>query len=233
LYGLVPAGDGGRVSVGTGVSNDASFGGSNNRRLDVSAEYQWANGLSVGTNGLTFAIERNPQFQYGVGLGYDMGRKADGGSLVGMGDVPGHLIVGGFFNYGLTRDFNLTSALRVGSGEGGKGAVLDLGAVYRMQLAPQWRLGFGVTTVWANRDYMQSFYGVTDAQSASSGNATYAPGAGFREVGANAALTYQINRELSATFAMTATSLVGDARNSPLVRNADSATGQIGLSYRF
>jgi outer membrane scaffolding protein for murein synthesis (MipA/OmpV family) len=158
---------------------------------------------------------------------------AESGALVGMGDVPGHIIAGGFFNYGLTRDFNLTSALRVGAGEGGKGALLDLGAVYRIQLSPQWRLGLGVTTVWANRDYTQSFYGVTDAQSASSGNAVCTPGAGFREAGANIALTYQINRELAATFAVTTSTLLGDARNIPVVRNPDSVNGLIGLSYRF
>ncbi len=232
LYGLVAPGDGGRISVGTGTALDDRFG-AGKQRLDVSAEYQWSNGFSIGTNGLGYAIGRSPQFQYGVGLGYDMGRKADGGALAGMGDVPGHLIAGGFFNYGLTRDFNLTSALRVGAGEGGKGAVLDLGAVYRINLSPQWRLGLGVTTTWANRDYMQSFYGVTDAQSASSGNAVYTPGAGFREVGANVALSYQINREVSATVGVAATSLMGDARNSPLARNPDSINGMIGLSYKF
>jgi outer membrane scaffolding protein for murein synthesis (MipA/OmpV family) len=60
-----------------------------------------------------------------------------------------------------------------------------------------------------------------------------APSAGFREAGANVALTYQINRELSATFAITTTTFLSDARNSPLVRNPDSVNGLIGLSYRF
>jgi outer membrane scaffolding protein for murein synthesis (MipA/OmpV family) len=142
--------------VGTGTSLDDRFG-AGNRRLHLSAEHQWANGLSICTNGLSYAIERDDRLRYGVGLGYDVGRKSDSGSLVGMGDVPAHLIAGGFFNFGLTRDFNLTSALRVGAGEGGKGAVLELGAVYRIHLLPQWRLGQGVTTVWANCDCMQSF----------------------------------------------------------------------------
>ena len=98
---------------------------------------------------------------YGAGLrlmeclglraqGTDFGRSESRSPvLAGMGDIKARPEIGGFFNFYLSRDFNLTSTLRYGSGNDRRGAQIDLGAVYAVQLAPQWRTSFGVSTTIA------------------------------------------------------------------------------------
>ena len=36
-----------------------------------------------------------------------------------------------------------------------------MGARHGLQLAPQWHLGFSVGATYVNRDYMQSYFGIT------------------------------------------------------------------------
>ena len=55
----------------------------------------------------------------------------------------------------------------------------------------------------------------------------------MRDVRANAALTHIFNRRLSATLAVSASSLQGDARSSPLTRQETTVSGVLGVAYAF
>jgi outer membrane scaffolding protein for murein synthesis (MipA/OmpV family) len=153
--------------------------------------------------------------------------------LRGLGDIPARPEAGAFFNMHLSRELSLSSSLRYGAGQDRNGLLLDLGAHYGWQLAPQWRLGGSVVATYVNRDYMQDYFGITPEQSVRSGYAVYEPGAGVRDVRLGASLTHFFNRDWALTAALSATSLQGDAKRSVIVRESTPVTGILALGYRF
>ena len=235
MYGD-PTGDG-AGTAGVAAVLGYRYMGSDERRSSVlpALEYRWKNGWFVGTtNGVGYKFSSDPSLQYGVRLTADFGRSESRSPLLaGMGDIKARPEIGGFFNYYFSRDFNLTSSLRYGSGNDRRGAQLDLGAHYGVQLAPQWRTTVGVSTTLVNSAYMQSHFGVTPAQALTSQNPAYEAGAGVRDVRVNASLTHFINAEWSVTGGLSASSLQGDAKNSPIMRERTPVTGLVAIGFRF
>ena len=227
--------DGGSVALA--VIAAPEYAGSDKLRTQVlpGFDYQWANGWFVGlTNGLGYDFSKRPDMQYGLRLTFNRGRDQDlSSALRGMGDVDFKPEVGAFYNYFASPQVFLTSSLRYGAGNGGRGLVLDLGAGWSTQLAAQWRMVLGGAVTAVNADYMQSFFGVTPKQSAASGYTVYTPSAGVRDLRANFSLNYFINREMTLTGALSVSALQGDAKSSPLTRQATSTSGVLALSYSF
>ncbi|MEJ6005615.1 MipA/OmpV family protein [Paucibacter sp. AS339] len=235
IYGAAPDRDGGMLALAA-ISGHEYQGSKKTRALLLpGVDYQWSNGFFAGTtNGLGFNFSKHPQMSYGLRVTADFGRDEDRSpALKGMGDIDIRPEIGGFFNYNLSQSFVLTSSLRYGSGNDRKGMLVDFGAVYLMVLAPQWRLGLGGAMTVANAEYQQSAFGVSLAQSASSGYKTYTPSAGVRDVRANASLTYSIDQRTGITAALSASSLQGDAKNSPLSQEKTSLNGVLAVTYLF
>jgi outer membrane scaffolding protein for murein synthesis (MipA/OmpV family) len=235
LSGAAPGKDGG--SVGAAFIAAYEYQGSDKRRTLVLPvlDYQWANGWFAGvTNGIGYNFSDAPEMQYGLRLTADLGRKESRTStLGGMGDIDPAVEGGAFFNYSLSQGLLLTSSVRYGAGADNKGLVVDLGAGYSTEIAPQWHLSAGTAITLANAHYMQSFFGVTGAQSAASGYAGYSAGSGARDVRAKLALTYSIDQRTSVTTVLSASSLLGDAKDSPLTRKRTSGSGVVAVTYAF
>jgi MipA family protein len=235
MYGD-PSGDG-QGTVGVAALAGYQYLGSNERRTSVlpALEYRWANGWFVGTtNGVGYKFASAPNLQYGLRVTADFGRSESRSSvLAGMGNIKARPEFGGFFNFYFSRDFNLSSSLRYGAGNDHNGAQLDLGAHYSWQLAPQWRTTVGVSTTFANGAYMQEHFGVNAAQAVTSQNPAYSAGAGLRDVRTSASVNYFITQEWTATAGLSLTSLQGDAKGSPIVRERTPLSGLAALSYRF
>ena len=235
LYGASRADDGG--TVGAAVIAGRKYQGSDERRtlLVPLLDYQWKNGWFVGTtNGLGYDFSKRPEMNYGVRLTADLGRnESRSTALRGLGNVDARPEIGVFYNYSLSPSLALTSSLRYGSGNERNGMVVDIGAVYSMVLAPPWRLGLGVSATVANANYMQTYFGVTPAQSARSGYAPYTASAGLRDVRASAALTYSVTPRVAITTILSASSLQGDAKGSPITRKRSTATGLVSAFYAF
>jgi MipA family protein len=235
LYG-VPAGEG-EGTVGAAVIMGHQYMGSDERRtrLFPALDYQWRSGWFAGTtNGIGYQFDSAPNLQYGLRLTVDLGRSENrSAALAGMGDIDVRPEASAFFNMFLTPEFFLTSSLRYGAGNDRKGALVDLGAGYAVQLAPQWRTAVGVGATIANGHYLQSYFGVSPEQAQTSAYAPYAAGSGLRDVRANASLNYFITAKWTLTGALSLSALQGDARDSPIVRQATSTTGVVVVSYRF
>jgi outer membrane scaffolding protein for murein synthesis (MipA/OmpV family) len=235
LYGAAPGKDGGLV--GGAVLAGTQYQGSDKRRTQVHLllDYQWANGWFAGTtNGIGYNFSASRSLQYGLRITGDLGRKESRSSaLRGMGDVDAKAEAGGFFNVALTPEFSITSSLRYGAGQDGKGLVADLGGAYSTSIAAQWRLSAGAGVSAANAEYMQSFFGVTAAQAAASGYSAYAPESGVRNGKVSLGLTYMASPRVSVTGGISANTLLGDAADSPLVRKKTSAVGLLAAAYAF
>jgi outer membrane scaffolding protein for murein synthesis (MipA/OmpV family) len=235
LYGAAPGKDGG--TVGLALVAGHQYRGSDERRTQLfpALDYQWSNGWFAGvTNGVGINLSNSQQQQFGVRLTADLGRKEKrSGALRGMGDIDARPEAGAFYNLVLSESVFVTSSLRAGSGDGGKGVVLDLGAGLATMLAPEWRLGTGVALSLANASHIQRFYGVTAAQATRSGYRVTSAGGGLRDLRANVALTHVIDLRQSVTLAVSANRLMGDAAGSPLTRQRSSMGGVLAYAWRF
>lgn len=232
-------GDGSQSSGRVGLVAIAGYQylGSDERRnmLLPTVDYRWANGWFAGVgNGVGYRFKSSEGLQYGVRLTADFGRKEHRSEVLrGLGDISARPEVGGFLNWQLSRDFSLSSSLRYGAGNDRDGLVIDLGAHYGLQLAPQWRLGGSLTASWVNRSTMQAYFGITPEQSARSGYAVSEVGAGLRDVRVGLGLIYFINRDWAATLALSANALQGDAKDSVIVRESTPVSAILGVGYRF
>ncbi len=239
LNQAAPGQEGGRV--GAVAIATYAYQGSDKQRLLLlpSLDYQWANGWFAGfTNGLGYNFSNAPQWQYGLRLTVDRGRKESRSSaLHGMGNIDPAAEGGAFFNYSPMRGLILTSSLRLGAGaksqDAGWGLIVDLGAGYTTVLDPKWRLGASSAITLANTHYMQSYFGVSQAQSGPSGYAVYAANAGARDARAGVSLTYAFDARTALTTVLSVSHLLGDAQNSPLTRKPTSGSGVLTLSYAF
>lgn len=232
----VPAGDGQGVA-GLAVIAGHEYLGSDQRKTMVwpSFSYQWTNGWFVGTgNGVGYKFHSPSNMQYGLRVTVDLGRdEGDAAALAGMGDIDMRPEFGGFFNYFITQEWFLTSSFRYGAGNDRNASQTDVGLGWSSALGSQWRLGLGVAATYVNSKYMQAFYGVTAEQSAASGYAAYAPGAGWRDVRGSASLTYSFTPEWSLTAAVAVRALQADVKASPIVKEDLPVTGLLAVSYLF
>ena len=224
-------------SAGAAVFSTPAYLGADKRRtlLLPVLDYQWANGWFAGvSNGIGVNFSDSPQMQYGLRLTVDAGRKESrANALRGMGDVAAAAEGGAFFNYAPLQGLVLTSSLRYGAGAQHKGLLVDLGAGYSSELAKNWRLGGGAGITFANAPYMQSFFGVSAAQAATSGYAVYTAGSGARDARAKLALTYSIDQRTSLTTVLSASRLLSEAKDSPLTRKRTSGSGVVAINYAF
>lgn len=225
--------DGGRVGLAA-IGTYEYSGSDETRNLVLPVlDYQWANGWFAGFNGVGRQWTHG-DLQYGAKLTVDFGREEGRSTaLRGLGNVDPSAELGGFVRYALGGGVAATSGLRAGSGVGNKGALWDVGLEFGRPLGADWRLGGGVTATYANSDYLQSYYGVTPAQAAASGYAVYTPSAGLRDVTAKVSLTYLFTPRVALTGVLSHTSLMGDAKDAPMVRRTSAATGLLALTYAF
>ena len=180
--------------------------------------------------------------EYGLGLllGYRIGRSdsnpgwiASAGSerLKGLGSVSAAMD-GGFSGYVVAFGVPLFAQVRVAL-TGDQGTIGVLGIYLPLEPNRDFTLTVVPSVAWANGKQMQAFYGVTPAQSAASGFATYSAGAGWQ----NASLELEGNFKLFGSWHLVGgvafQRLLGSAADSPLSQDKNQWSGLIGLSYKF
>lgn len=223
--------------IGLVALSSPTYAGADGRRAVVLPllDFQWASGWFAGvSNGFGINLSSDPQWQYGLRITADVGRKEKRAeALRGMGNIDPKLEGGAFLNLVLPSGWQATTSLRYGSGIGGGGLVADVGLGYSTALAPQWMLGLGAALSVVNADYMQSYFGVSASQAPRSGYAAYTPSAGLRDVRANGSLTYALDRRSAVTAAASVSRLAGDAADSPLTRKRNLASAVVVYTHAF
>ena len=233
---LVPFGEDTGL-VGGGIASRPAYLGSDQRRIRIAPllDYRWKNGWFAGTTyGAGYNFSKDRRMQYGARLSFDGGRdQDDAAALAGMGDIHPRPELGLFFNSLVVANVYVRTAVRYGSGNDRNGLALDLGTGAFFRLGANWRANAGVSTTWLNGNAMRSYFGVDADQSARSGYSVYTPSDGLRDVRLNGALFYIIDPRWSLMGTLAATRLVGDAADSPIVRDRTSLTAFFGARYRF
>jgi MipA family protein len=230
------------VTVGGGLAYAPDYEGSNDYEFSpfplVSASYKnyvFFEGMGLRANVLGLFADDLPVMA-GPTISYGGGRKAkDNKALEKLGNIDGGLNLGAFAGTQLgpiTLAMNLTKEVEKKRG----GLTADFSLGYTQQLSEQFSANVGVNATWANRKYMQEYFGISTAQSVSSGYAVYDCRSGFKSVGVSAGLDYMWSEHISLGVGVGYTKLLKNAANSPIVKkqgSSDQYNASIYTSYTF
>ncbi|WP_165771950.1 MipA/OmpV family protein [Niveispirillum lacus] len=178
----------------------------------------------------------------GASVAFDGGRKSrKDKALTGYRNV-GDTAVGHIFaEYTIDR---LMLSADVGTdllGDGHKGTEATLSATWMFNPVGRTLLMVGPSLTWASNDYMDSFFSTTidrlDQTKIAPGSRTgYDADAGFKNVGLTAIMIHPLDKNWSITGLAGYSRLLGDAADSPFVKDngsRDQFMGGLGLSYTF
>lgn len=231
------AAEGTSWTLGVAVLSVPSYFGADSQRVLVlpavtaRSEEGW---FITGRGDAGWNFSKDNQLEYGVMLSPQLARNESADpALKGMGDIKLRPELGGFVNYRPIRGLNLQAAVRAGSGNDQKGAILSLAAGTVIPVSKSMVLAGSVGLAFTNQAYAQSFFGVNSAQSASSGYAVYQPRAGLADVNLTLALVGQLTPRWNYTAGINAARLLGDYKNSPLTQKANQAAFFSSVSYKF
>lgn len=175
-----------------------------------------------------------PDLDAGVFVGMSLGRKADDSDRTkGLDDIKFHGAYGAYVEWRPGR-YSLGAGYKQAA-RSGYGGTLELRASYAALKTDDHTVQVGVRTEWANQDAMQTWYGVTSSQAARSraGLSTYSPSAGFKSAALFTTWSYRITPTWSTVSTIGVSTLLGDARDSPLAERKTNVFGSVGVTYRF
>lgn len=154
--------------------------------------------------------------------------------LDGMDKIGARLQGGVFANHYLTPQWRLTSSVLYGAGNDHDGARLDLG-VQRLAFALGSRhhvsVSAGITVV--NRNYNETYFGVTLAEAARSRFPMYEAGGGLQDAHVGVRWNWVLSPSWMLTSNVQAKGLLGNAAKSPLVERSTNLTVSTAIAYRF
>jgi outer membrane scaffolding protein for murein synthesis (MipA/OmpV family) len=254
--------DGSRdMYVGVGIESAPRYEGSNDQRTQAvpALQVQWSNGIFVSGLSAGMHLSSTPGIEFGPLLAIEPGRRdtslqalyvsnVDVATNVGAGsyayaqvqEVGPRPEAGGFFNFYLFDNARIATSVLYGSGENRNGLIAQADLQRSFRPAPHHTLSFVAGFNWANKEYMQSYFGVPPNSIAMTSSGAYAylqdgfePGADFKDTH----LSLHWNWEWSSSWILTsnvaATRLEGDAAASPLTTRRDNVTVSSAIAYRF
>jgi MipA family protein len=212
------------VRAGFITLNAPRYQGSDEQKTSVvpGIFLQASNGLFADPfNGVGYVFEPAGKLIYGVRANVETGRSVED-ALPGFDKIKPGLNPGVFANYTVNEQLTLKSALRGGLGDAGDGGLLNFVSV-----------NLNASVKFGSSSYMQSYFGVTPAQSAASGLAAYQPSAGLAMAQVGLTGGFPISREIYIFSSISVQRLMGDAANSPIAKKKTQPAGFVGAVYSF
>lgn len=230
------------ISLGAGAMAAPTFEGSNVYRvLPVPlVNIVYKDMLSLGPNGLS-AYWRVGDLRVGGGLVYDTGRSDHKDSslftsgddrLRGMGTIDAAIGLKAFASYRLGH-VETNASLTKFTGNDNDGVLANVGISLPLKLTDKLTLTPHAGTTWANKDYMETFFGVSATQAANTGFARHDTNAGFKDVRAGLDANYRFDEHWFLSVRTDVKRLVGDAADSPISFADTSITAATMVGYRF
>jgi outer membrane scaffolding protein for murein synthesis (MipA/OmpV family) len=187
--------------------------------------------VHLNTEGLTVDLFERNGFRVGLKGGVEMGRKEDDSDyLRGLGNIDIGGVIGGIVSYE-TGPFEVYATLdkTIGGSEGLTGT-FGAKASHRYE---RFIFSADVSGTWADDNHMESYFGVTSAQSARSGLPEYEAKAGIKRVDVRGSITYMMTESWMITGAAGTGFLLGDAKDSPIVKDDIQPFTMLAVGYRF
>ncbi|MBO9455891.1 MipA/OmpV family protein [Paracoccus sp. R12_1] len=211
------------VELGLGAQGRPVYPGSDD--TDAAPWLIWQN-FQIGTGGNPQGFSFSPSFS-------SIGERdpSDDDALAGMDQIDRAYELGGKVSYG-QGPVTAYGTIRRGFG-GHEGVVGELGTTYRTDLSDRVTLWSGVEFGWGNSEYSDTYFGVTPAESVTSGYPEYAPGSGFNSAAIKFRARYALNDRTAIMGEVEYGRLIGDAADSPIVEDKYQPALRLGIVRKF
>lgn len=247
------------VSVGLGIARAPEYEGGKRAVSglvpDLNIAYRtqsWGTfGVGSKSRGVSWTILDKEAYSFGIALQGSTERvdNKDGtvytsGSkrLAGMGKIKSSAEVGVFGHYVLGVPLSLEIVRGLGNGkvnatnfsvDGHKGTRVELGAEVPYEVTSALTLSVSPNLSLADGKYMQTYFGVSPAQSARSGFRPFTAKRGIKSAGVSFGANYKFSEHWSANAAVSFSQLRGDAAKSPIVEKKLQSAVVAGVAYTF
>jgi MipA family protein len=246
------------VSVGLFAISTPEYEGGKRRVAGVLPDFDisyktkdWGKfGVGSKSRGASWTIIDKEEYSLGFLLGGDTGRSEKDGTvfrpgskrLRGLGEIKAAGEVGVFGHIVLGVPLSLQVIRGLGdekqdsnnfSFKGHRGTRIEFGSEIPFKLSEALTLSVSPGISWADKNYMQTYFGVTGAQSARSGFKELRADGGIKSINIGAGLNYQIDKNWSANAGITFHQLRGSAAKSPITEQKRQTSAILGVSYAF
>lgn len=230
------------MTVGLGAAVVPKYLGSDDGRAVpvIVVDYQHASGFFASTSsGIGYKTKVGPVSLSGA-LGVaasrsDRNRGLARGSdeLKGMGEIRSSAV--GLFGVGYEFDGGIGVGLRaaVALSHRERGNEFEFGMQAPLLKGETNKVGMYASATYSDKKNMQAFYGVTAAQSISSGYMRYDTKAGFSRVNVGVNWNHTLNKNWSVNSMAGVVSLLGDAADSPLAKRKTAPVLAVTVNYAF
>lgn len=231
--------DGGAFSVTFGASystTSLSGGTTTKAKWGPLIDLSYTNGgfFASGQRGIGYNFVQTKTLQLGAGLSYLPPRKESKDTrLRGLGDVKGSPAVLLSANWSPIEDFISLSAVYSAATKRTNGSTLELGTSVGFPIYGSLNGSVDLSVALADRNHVQTYYGVTAAQSAASGYSQFSPKAGVLNTSLSVNASYELSKNLSLGASVGAIRRQGDAAKSPIFTRRNEPTARLFATYNF
>ncbi len=238
-----PVADSWQFSAGMGAVSHAKYPGSSETETTavplLSANYGrffigGVPGAGIALGAGVNLLQSGP-WRAGVALGFNPGKarkESDAARLAGMGNIDGS-VMGSVFGSYEEKYFAIKSNVVTDMGGKDQGTRFSMDLEGRYSASDKLMFTAGPGFTWADSKYTQTFFGITAAQSASSGLASYSASSGINNIRFSLGANYKLTPQWGLGARLSTESLRGDAANSPLTEKKSQNSLGVFASYRF
>jgi len=194
--------------------------------------------LSSG-EGLGVNLIRGDTYRAGVSLGYDLGRREseDFARLHGLGNIDAAPVVKAFASWVVSKNVPVVvraDVRRIVGSKGAAGLLGDLDLFMPLPGSSETLLMLaGPSVSFANRQYTQRVFGVSNAQAQASGYEPYSAHGGDSAAGFGFSATKFITPHWLLNTDLSISRLLGSARDSPITQTELQSLIEISGSYQW
>ena len=189
-----------------------------------------------GADDVRLKLINQDRFDAGPLVGYRFDRDEDDGPrLVGLGDVDGGLVVGGFARYAIIPTLYAGISYHrtvTGDVDGGQ---LRFGLEYETKLSSNVTLSAETGATYADDEYMDAYFGVSAAQAARSaaGLSAFNADSGIKDFYFGIGTVIGFGPRWSLGLKGRYSRLLGDAADSPVIETEDQFSGSATIRFKF
>jgi outer membrane protein len=223
-------------AVGAGLAVVPTYPGASAERVRpaplVSIDY--GNRVSIGPLGIEVAAVRWNGLRAGPVLGLQGGRRqSDDSRLGGLGDISTSVTGGVFAAYARgPLAVSATARQAISHSTNGLSGLFQVDVRHVFGMARTF-VAAGPDLEFGNGDFERTWFGISSAQSTTSGLPVYAPRAGINRVGLHAGLTYRATRHVLCRLFARVSEIAGDAAQSPIIERRTQVDFGAGIAYHF
>ncbi|OHC73663.1 MAG: hypothetical protein A3G18_02800 [Rhodospirillales bacterium RIFCSPLOWO2_12_FULL_58_28] len=219
-------------AVGPGVAAQPEYVGSDKYQawpLPI-IEAKWKDKVFLSAqDGLGWNAIKTSNFRFGPLAHYYWGSR-DRPS--GINNIDFGTQVGAFAEFAFSHWKLDATALYAVSGSS-EGARANLGLAYGTRINKNWEVVVRADADYFNDNEMKTYFGINAREASDSNLREYSPSMGIADAGLGLKINYQISEDWSMLGLIRGSTLLGDAKDSPLTQQEFQGYGGVGFAYHF